>query len=171
MSYVIQNFYSLNKLIIIIPKFKNLIINLNYYKFFFFFKAYSFSKFILNPKLPIIMIHNFSFFKFLYTRIFNLFFLKFNLNNKFNYTSNFEKSIIFFNLNNLNKFLSYKNFYKSSQIIITKYFLYNSYFRVIKIIHFKLNKSFYNNFFFYLLFQLNMWISNYSHFKFHSNFL
>lgn len=167
MSYVVQNFYNSSKLITITPKFKKLLYLLNNDKFFFFFKINEITKF-LNKNFKLL---NFNlYFKYFYIyKLMNVFF-KFNYELTTNYDNNLFKSIIFFNLNNFNDYLNL-NSYKLFKFKY-EFFLYNTYFYSIKIINFKINKKFYENYFFFLmLFTTQFWCSYIQFFSFNINFI
>ena len=149
MSYVIQNFYEINKKVTTTPRYKFLFIMNNLNKFLIFIKLNTFL--YSTNKLNIFNLNFFflfykSFFSKQYFKLFN----QINLSLVSNYTNNLLKSFIyniFFSIFNFFKFKKIKNV----NLQFNTSFLFNIYFFPIKVLNIKINNLFYKNIFFYFL--------------------
>jgi hypothetical protein len=151
LSYVIQNFYTLSKHIVVTPKFKYLILLKNINLLFIFFKT--------NLILFLIKQNNFLhftyfslFFKYFFSKSFIKIINKINLKLNGTYSNNTVKSTIFYFFKNLSfNLTSDNNDYLIKNLNIYNTLLFNHYFLSIKLINLKINKKLYKNFFFYLI--------------------
>lgn len=170
MSYIIQNFYEINKKINLTPRFKLFLFLNNLNKFFIFIKINTFLNLTNKPNV-IIFNYFFLFFKSFFSKQYFKILIQNDSPSITNYINNFSNSCtfsIFFFINNYFKHTVY--FIKKFQ----NYFTYLStlYILPIKVLNLKLNKLFYKNlFFFYLLTTSFLWYQHSSYFKFYLNFL
>lgn len=169
MSYVIENFYLLQRSVVLTPRLKFLIIFKSINKLLFFFKINFFfkstKKFFNFYENHFLLLYKYFYFSSILKFFFNL-----NLSLSANYTNNFKKSLVFNGLTSIDFFLTKQKFF-SQLPTIQNLFLYNLYFTSIKIANFKINKNFYQNVFFFLMFVcINPWYSHTSFFKFSLNF-
>jgi hypothetical protein len=169
MSYVIQNFYNLPRLIVITPKLKFLMILNSLDCIYVFLKSNNY-----------LFIHHTSAdspFGFL-VLLFRVFFIK-NINNIFNklnhkltskYPNEVAKGAIYWSYRSLQLFLS-KNYTILGYLYFKNYLFFNLYFLSIKVINIKLHKTFYKNIFFYLmLFIPSIWYAHHEFMRFYLNF-
>lgn len=168
-SYVIHNFYNISRVIIITPRLKQFIVFLNNDKIFFFFKLNMFLKFL--NKSQIFNSTNIAlYFRFLFLENTFHFFHKIFGYFKVNYISNFMKSLLFLNLQTFDKMIS--NVKCVNVLSHSDELLFNFYFISIKLINFNVNKKFYENIYFLLMFlDLNFWSVYTKFFKIYNNFL
>jgi hypothetical protein len=169
MSYVIQNFLNLNKSIITTPRFKKLILNSNFMLIFYFFSFVYTIKFM---KLKL----NLNFLTLFYFRLYFRFFIinswKFFLKPySDNYPNNFLKSIDYWNFKQMVSF-------KFSKTCLPYFLhfqdnlLFNSYFVSIKIINYKINKTFFDKAFFCaMIANPFFWFCPFKQFNFFFNFI
>ena len=91
MSYLIQNFFFLNKLIIQTPKFKKIIFYNNIDNVFILFQLNTFNLLFLSNTLTTLNFVNL--FKFFFKINFNFFKNQFSIKKLANYMNNFEQSL------------------------------------------------------------------------------
>lgn len=178
MRYVIQNYNLLAKSIVLTPRLRFLLI-INYLFFFYFFykNYYYFISFKVNHAM---LYYNFFviWYKYLYCKQMFKFFKKVNFDYVGFYLNNVIKSYVFFFFVIFNKFLDnnklplFRLLTSISYKIKPKYLYQNSIIFSHKTAVFKLNKTFYKSFFFFLmLFSVTIWMQYTNFFKFYLNFL
>lgn len=172
MSYVIQNFNTTARHLVLTPKLKSLIILNNLEKIFTFFKVMSNLFFFKNVNTFAIS-HFFTFLKYFYGKQLMNLLIKSNISSFGFYTGNFHKSLNLFIFKNILLFFKSPKsiiYYKTMQICDSP--VCNLYYASVKIISSKVNKKFYKNiFFFYMLTFSFFWYQHTSFFKFYLNFI
>lgn len=177
MRFLIQNYNLLNKSLVLTPRLRFGCL-LNYLLFFFIFqKNYFFAIYFKfgTPHLSKSLF--FLFYKYFYFKQFRILIKKLNLELVGFYTNNLIKSLIVniylilaawigSNLTQPLLFLFFKfNFFKKTKLI------FNLFFFSIKTSPIRLNKTFFKNFFFYLLFfHTTVWYQHANHLNYYLNF-
>ena len=171
MCYVIQNFLIINKTINFTPRFKTLLYLINIHKLFIFFKINNlikfFNQYLSNSNINFFIVH----FRYLYLHNITKIYKKLNLFFISDYSNNHIKSLLYYNLSCWNKFLL-KSYKKNYLIELKQKNTFNLYFLPVKVVNFKINKKFYENFFFFFLhIKTNLWFAYFNFFKFQTNFM
>lgn len=169
MSYVIQNFYNLPRLVVITPKFKYLVMlnSLSILYTFFKLNNYLYTHHNLAGAPVGYLV---SLFKVFFIKSSNNFFSKLITKLSSKYPNELTKSAVYWSYFSMNLFLD-KRPSVLSDVPCRGVLLFNVYFLAIKVINVKLHKTFYRNTFFYLMLILpSMWYSHHDFTKFHLNF-
>jgi hypothetical protein len=138
MSYVVQNFLKLNQYTTVTPRFK-IFFSLQCISFFIF--IFKFSNILTLSK------HVSSFLNFFFAKgLFN-FFHKLSINLSANYVNTLTRTGVYWNFKLLYESFETNKIF-SSLVKLNDFLHFNSYVLSIKLVNFKLNKTYFKNFFF-----------------------
>lgn len=161
MSYVIQNFVKYNQYIAITPRFK-IFFSLHCINFFLLYFKFS-NFFSVTPQIQNFLI-------FFFAKGLVNFFHRLSINLFGNYVNKVTRVGVYWNFKILDNFFKNKNILHIP-LKVTDIFFFNRYLLAIKLINFKLTKTYFKNVFFFIIFFFSeIWNQFHNKTNFYLNF-